>query len=100
MKLPLVLVSLIPVIVAGAQQLQHYQATTIVSSVGDAAGTVDPNLNGCRGLARLPGGPLWAADHANGVLTNYPTDGSQQRIVTVPAAVGSAKGTPTGLVAN
>jgi uncharacterized protein (TIGR03118 family) len=81
---------------------QYTTLKLFANTYGNAIHT-DPNLVNAWGLAFFPGSPFWISDNGNGLSTLCTTLGlrSVPLVVTVPAAAGStAKGSPTGIVAN
>jgi len=75
-----------------------YDVTKLDSNVAGAAHT-DPNLLNPWGVAFNPNGFVWVADNHSGKSTLYDGNGVvQSLVVTIPAAVGTGTGSPTGIV--
>lgn len=87
---------------AGAQIVQHYKQTNLVSNLASLAPVMDPNLVNSWGLARSSRSPWWVADNGTGLSTLYDGTGkTASLVVTIPPAdTSSTTGTPTGIVFN
>jgi len=82
-------------------EAQHYQQANLVSDLPGMATFQDPNLVNPWGLSRGSGSPWWVANNGTGTSTLYDGAGvAQPLIVTIPPAMGSSQGTPTGTVFN
>lgn len=79
----------------------QYKLTNLVSNQAGKAKQKDPLLVNAWGLTYGPGGPFWVSDEGTGWSTLYNDAGVNQGLeVVVPAASGSAPGSPTGIVYN
>ena len=87
---------------AGAQVVQHYKQTNLVSNLASLAPTMDPNLVNSWGLARSSRSPWWVADNGTGLSTVYDGTGKPASLVVTipPADTSSTTGTPTGIIFN
>ena len=78
-----------------------YPITPLVSDVGGAAATLDPDLVNPWGVAFNPNGFVWVADNHAGKSTLYDGNGAKQAlVVTIPSADGVSLGSPTGITFN
>ncbi|HLW54295.1 MAG TPA: TIGR03118 family protein [Candidatus Angelobacter sp.] len=86
---------------ASTRALAQYQVTDLVSNQNGAAPQTDANLVNGWGLSRGPTTPFWVSDNVTGKATLYTGAGAKvPLVVTIPAAPGNTKGTPTGTVFN
>ncbi|MGA2886615.1 MAG: TIGR03118 family protein [Terracidiphilus sp.] len=78
---------------------QHYTQTNLVSNEAGVAPVTDPDLINAWGLSRSSSSPWWVSDEGTGLSTLYNGAGTKQSlIVTIPAAVSTNTGTPTGTI--
>jgi uncharacterized protein (TIGR03118 family) len=78
-----------------------YIQNNLVSDIPGLAQYTDPNLLNPWGMAYSPTSPFWVANNHSGTATIYKGDGQPQAlVVSVPAAGGTAPGSPTGQVFN
>ena len=83
---------------ASAQKVDITFLTSDISSVGSFN---DTNLVNPWGMSISPTGPWWISDEGTGVSTLYNGAGQPQSlVVTIPPAMGTGRGTPTGTVYN
>lgn len=88
-------------VLSSSAALAQYQATYLTSDLAGKAKHTDPLLKNAWGLAYSPGAPFWISDEASGYSTLYDGMGNPQSLqVKIPAATGTAPGTPTGIVYN
>jgi uncharacterized protein (TIGR03118 family) len=85
---------------SGAALAQYYTFVDLTSNLTGKK-HMDPLLKNPWGLAYGPGAPFWVSDQASGYSTLYDGTGTPQALqVKIPPAMGTGKGTPTGIVYN
>ena len=85
---------------SGAALAQYYTFSDLTSNLTGKKHQ-DVLLKNPWGLAYGPGAPFWVSDEASGYSTLYDGTGTPEALqVVIPAATGTGKGTPTGIVYN
>ena len=80
---------------------QSYHLNKLTSNVKGQAPNTDAKLINGWGIAYSPGNPFWVSDAGTGLSTLYDGNGVKQSLtVTIPAASGTGKGSPSGIVYN
>jgi uncharacterized protein (TIGR03118 family) len=87
---------------SAAAQANAYRQTNLTSDIMGSAANFTPGLKNPVGLAFFPGGSLFIANNATGIVTAHNAGGSSIGLVgfAVPNAAGSAGAPLSGMVAD